>query len=173
MLCLVVGLHHWKGFFCHHSHFSWFSSFGMVALWRLHITLLFPVSRVGTIPRSHWTCWNALTRLCWNDGCHFTLYRDILTKQALYETALKCQPIPVALEKCLQSAPVQFFFVVCSETLNTSSLLLLKQWIYSVTSLLLMSRERVFTPARSCSSSWSKFSLSLRYILLCTSFLSW
>ena len=51
--------------------------------------------------------------LCWDDGCHFTWHRDVPRKQALHETSLRCQAVPVALEKCPQFVPVQLIFVVC------------------------------------------------------------
>lgn len=132
--------------------------------------------------------------LCWGDGCHLTWHRDLPTKQALHETSLRYQAVPVAWEKCPQPISVQLISVVCPDlspaprsrdsakasgrihfcglkssfatallcctpsfllrsnnTLNVSSLLLLEQWIYSVTGLLPMSGVRVFTPARSCS----------------------
>ena len=51
--------------------------------------------------------------LCCDDGCHITWPRDIATNQALHETSLRHQAIPVALEKCPQSVPVQLILVVC------------------------------------------------------------
>lgn len=51
--------------------------------------------------------------LWWDDGCDLSWPRDIPTKQALHETSLRSQTIPVTLEKCPQSVPVQLIFVVC------------------------------------------------------------
>lgn len=51
--------------------------------------------------------------LCWGDGSNLTWQRDVPTEQALHETTSRHHEVPVALEKCSQSVPVQLIFMVC------------------------------------------------------------